>query len=106
MKTRIVIFLVAVAFVTGMMVQAIPADAAQKECKKDENSSCWIRVSQLFETTLNKLEAVNKHFESPATDNTPPPDEIKRELKALLEDMDKEISEIQHKQTDWDFLLR
>lgn len=106
MKTRIVIALVAAAFVTGMMLQVIPADAAQKECKKDENSSCWIRVSQLFETTLNKLEAVNNHFESPSADTTTPPDEIKRELKILLEDMDKEISEIQHKQTDWDFLLR
>jgi hypothetical protein len=106
MNTRIVIVLVVAAFVTGMMVQAIPAEAVQKECKKDENSSCWIRVSQLFETTLKKLQAVNKHFESPSVDSTPPPDEIKRKLTGLLEDMDKEISEIQHKQTDWDFLLR
>lgn len=105
MNTKIAVILVAAAFVTGMMVQAIPAEAAP-QCKKDENSSCWIRVSQLFETSLKKLKAVNQYFEGPPTGITTPPDDIKRKLTALLDDMDEEITKIQNKQTDWDFVLR
>jgi hypothetical protein len=105
MNTKIVVILVAAAFVTGMMIQAIPTEAAP-QCKKDENSSCWIRVSQLFETSLNKLQAVNKHFEGPPERISAPPDDIKRKLTALLDDMDEEITKIQNKQTDWDFVLR
>ena len=97
--------LVAASFVAGMIFQAIPADAAPN-CKKEENSSCWIRVTQLFETTLKKLQAVNHHFEGPSAELGAPPADVASELRLLLAAMDSEINEIQMKQTDWEFILQ
>ena len=104
MNTKIVFVLVAASFITGMIVQAIPADAAPN-CKKDENSSCWIRVAQLFETTIKKLEAVNHHFEGPSSELGAPPADVASELRLLFAKMDSELDEIQMKQTDWEFIL-
>lgn len=105
MNTKIVMALVAIAFVAGMLVQAIPAEASQQDCKRDEKSSCWIRVSQILKTTINKLEAINNHFGAPPDDITAPPDDEIPSLRALLADLKNEINEIQMTQTDWEFIL-
>ncbi len=104
MNTKIVFALVAASFIAGMLIQAIPAQAAP-DCKKNENSSCWIRVSQLFETTLKKLQSVNHHFEGPSEQLESPPADIAAKLRLQLAQMDSEVNEIQNKQTDWEFIL-
>ena len=104
MKTKIVVVLVAVAFVTGMMVQSIPASATDQG-KKNEKSSNWIRVAQIWASSVNQLEAANKHFHAPTADMTPPPDDSIPELLQLLEEIEEQTTQIQHKKTDWEFIL-
>lgn len=105
MRKSIFVLAITAAFVTGMIIQIIPADAAQKDCKKDDQRSCWIRVSQMFGISIKKLQDANKHFVNPFEGLDSPPNVNRDEIEDQLFALDALINEIQMKQTDWEFLL-
>lgn len=99
------ILAVAAAFCAGMFIQILPADAAQKECKKDEQSSCWIRVSQMFGVAIQKLQDSNKHFTGPFDDLGTLPQQNRDQIESQFEQIQAEIAELQMKETNWEFIL-
>ena len=67
------------AFVAGMFVSALPADATHF---RGGNAS-WVKLGNSFDATLNQLQAINKHFVGPNDDNTPT-DPLTKEQAAEL----------------------
>ena len=95
MNTKIVVALVAVAFVTGMMASATDTNAAKKATPSDVKKF----TSQTLKTTLHHLQLSNDFFLSPPEREIPR--EEMDEIQRLLDQIKDELLVMDDKHKDW-----
>lgn len=90
---KIVSALVAVAFIAGIMIAAMPSQSAEAGIEPTP-----------FKAVINKLTSLNKFFGPPPEGATPPDDQIP-EMREQLSQIKTEIDILQQTHDAWDAAL-